>query len=237
MNTKNNKQSNKTTIYNLIILDESGSMGCIVNQTISGCNETINTIKALQEEYQETQQHYIDIYAFQSDFRISRYLIKNESPTTVKHITANDYRPGGMTNLYDAIGATISDIKNRTKQDPKAIGSVTIITDGMENASTEYTHHQLVKMIDELKEKGWNFNFIGANIDVEQTAHSLNIDNHMSFVQDCEHTNAMWAHERRSRKRYFEKMNNLFHDNSLSEEVYREKMREISKSYFNPDEE
>ena len=57
----------KTEIYNLIVLDESGSMGCVRNQTISGCNETINTIRAAQEKYADTQEHFVSIYAFQTN--------------------------------------------------------------------------------------------------------------------------------------------------------------------------
>ena len=53
-------------IYNLIILDESGSMSCVWEQTISGCNETINTIKAAQNKFAENQKHFVSIYAFQS---------------------------------------------------------------------------------------------------------------------------------------------------------------------------
>ena len=68
----------KTEIYNLIILDESGSMDCVKKQTISGCNETINTIRMAQEKYADTQLHYVSIFAFQSGSVPSRYIIKNE---------------------------------------------------------------------------------------------------------------------------------------------------------------
>ena len=68
----------KTEIYNLIILDESGSMSHVKRQTVSGCNETINTIRSAQEKFADTQTHYVSIYAFQANDKIpSRYLIKN----------------------------------------------------------------------------------------------------------------------------------------------------------------
>jgi len=56
----------KTKIFNLIILDESGSMSSVCRQTISGCNETINTIKVAQEKNEASQEHYVSIFAFQS---------------------------------------------------------------------------------------------------------------------------------------------------------------------------
>ena len=149
----------KTSIFNLIVLDESGSMDCIRKQTIMGCNEVLNTIKVAQNEHKETQDHYVSVYAFQSDGAPSRYLIQNESPDKVKHITKNDYKPCGCTPLYDAIGITVNSLREIVKTHKHAIGSVTIITDGMENSSKEYNHKQVSEMIKQLKEAGWNFNF------------------------------------------------------------------------------
>lgn len=197
----------KSQIFNLIILDESGSMDCVKKQTISGCNETINTIRSVQKKFAETQEHFVSIFAFQSGGkRSSRYLIKNEPIDKVKHITAEDYEPWGCTPLYDAVGATLSDLKATTKRSEDAIGSVTIITDGMENSSTRYTLPQVAKMIEALKELGWNFNFIGANIDVNQVSSSLNIDNAMAFEQDEAGTTEMFEKERRSREAYYSRM-------------------------------
>lgn len=194
----------KTEIYNLIILDESGSMGCVKRQTISGCNETINTIRAAQEKYADTQDHYVSIYAFQENENVpSRYLIKNQPAAKVAHINGEQYQPWGCTPLYDAVGGTLADLKAVTKGKEMAIGSVTIITDGLENASKHYSLEKVAKMIDSLKEMGWSFNFIGANIDVKGTAASLNIDNALEFQQDEVGTQAMFARERSSRMAYY----------------------------------
>ncbi len=197
----------KSQIYNLIILDESGSMDCVTKQTISGCNETINTIHSVQEKFAETQEHFVSIFAFQSDGnRPSRYIIKNEPIDKVKHITAEDYKPYGCTPLYDAVGSTLTDMKTTTKKSEDAIGSVTIITDGYENSSTRYTLEKVAKMIEALKELGWNFNFIGANIDVDEVSQSLNIDNAMAFEQDEEGTAEMFEKERNSRMAYYNRV-------------------------------
>ena len=196
----------KTEIYNLIILDESGSMDCVKPQTISGCNETINTIRTAQEKYADTQDHYVSIYVFQENRKVpSRYLIKNQPIAEVANINGEQYKPWGCTPLYDAVGSTLADLKAITKDKEMAIGSVTIITDGLENASKHYTRVKVAKMIDALKEIGWSFNFIGANIDVRATAASLNIDNALEFQQDEDGTKAMFACERSCRMAYYDR--------------------------------
>ncbi len=196
----------KSQIFNLIILDESGSMDCVTRQTISGCNETLNTIRTVQQKFPDTQEHFVSIFAFQSGGRPSRYIIKNEPVDRVKHITANDYEPWGGTPLFDAVGSTLTDLKATTQHSEDAIGSVTIITDGYENSSTYYSQEKVARMIAALKEMGWNFNFIGANIDVEKVSHSLNIENAMAFDQDEAGTAKMFARERRSREAYYSRM-------------------------------
>ncbi len=203
----------KTEIYNLIILDESGSMSHVKRQTVSGCNETINTIRSAQEKFADTQTHYVSIYAFQANDKIpSRYLIKNQPIAAVSHISDEQYNPWGGTPLYDAVGVTLADLKAVVKDKEMAIGSVTIITDGMENASEYYTREKVAKMISALKEEGWSFNLIGANIDVQGTAASLNIDNALEFQQDEAGTQAMFAHERSSRMAYYSRTSEVMAD-------------------------
>ena len=224
-----------TEMYNLIILDESGSMSCVCRQTISGCNETINTIKAAQTQFADNQKHYVSIYAFQSSGnRPSRYLIKNQPIDEVKHITDKDYEPYGCTPLNDAVGMTLADLKATCASKPNAIGSVTIITDGMENSSTEYSTSQVAKMIEQLKEMGWSFNFIGANIDVQATAASYNIENSLSFMQDEEGTNGMWETERSSRMRYYNRVSNSNRNFAMFADrmSYEETMKQAAKGYF-----
>ena len=223
----------KTKIFNLIILDESGSMDCMRKQTIDGCNETINTVIAAQMKFKDTQEHFISIYAFQSDGKIeSRYLIKNVPANEVKHITTADYEPWGTTPLLDAVGSTVTDLSMKTSKEELAIGSVTIITDGWENSSTHYTYPQLAEMISLLKQKGWNFNFIGANIDVESASKSLNIDNCMGFSQDTnEDIDAMFEEEKTSRMSYYERVEHKIKHGKNKSEI-SEGLKEASKDYF-----
>lgn len=228
-----------TKIYNLIILDESGSMNCVWNQTISGCNETINTIKSAQEQYADTQEHYVSIYAFQGGTGVpSRYLMKNVKPNDVAQVTKDDYRPYGNTPLLDAVGGTLADLKAVVAGEEQAIGSVTIITDGYENASEYYTFPQVAKMIAALKEQGWSFNFIGANIDVERAAKQMNIDNYMEFQQSEQGTQQMFERERDSRMNYYHRSSQAMQDAAKEKDARRRKeelvrrMKEAAKGYF-----
>lgn len=227
----------KQQIYNLIILDESGSMDCVTRQTINGCNETLNTIRSAQAKYAETQDHFVSIYAFQSDGnRPSRYLIKNLPVGKVKHITLDDYDPWGSTPLNDAVGSTLSDLKATVRRAENAIGSVTIITDGEENSSEKYTIEKVARMIAELKEIGWNFNFIGANIDVVTTARRYCIENTLEFQQDDAGTEEMFACERNSRMRYYDRMNEVqkccMAAPSMCDEDRQAMLRNASDHYF-----
>ena len=80
---------------------------------------------------------------------------------------------------------------------------VTIITDGEENSSEEWTLKMIRTMIEKLKKQNWTFTLIGTdNLDVETMAHSFAIDEHLEFQQDEAGTKAMFARERRSRERY-----------------------------------
>ncbi len=230
----------KTEIYNLIILDESGSMDCVRKQTISGCNETINTIKQAQKKFADTQDHYVSIFLFQeNDERPSHYIVKNIPADAAKHISTKDYEPWGGTPLYDAVGSTLVDLKMTTGASRLAIGSVTIITDGWENASRHYTLPKVASMIAQLKEMGWSFNFIGANIDVQATAQSLNIDESMEFAQDEEGTKQMFQEENKSRMAYYQRTSDVMEcaaptamDSEESERELRKRLRKAGADYF-----
>lgn len=189
---KNNAAKTKTTAFNLIILDESGSMCDLTKQTIDGCNETLNVVRSLQKKHGDSTRQLVSIYAFQSGTIPSRYICKNAPADQVQNITRKDYRPEGCTPLLDAVGMTLVDLKAVASTHEDATASVTIITDGYENSSREYSWKQVADLIAELKELGWNFNFIGANIDVEAVSKKMNIDNSMAFTSDAKGTREMW---------------------------------------------
>lgn len=219
------------SVYNLIILDESGSMSGVTGQTITGCNETLNGIRNTAIEQKE-QNQFVSIYCF--DTTNSRYLFKNMPIEEVKNLTSKDYHPNACTPLYDAIGYTVSQLKE-IATDSNAIGKVTILTDGYENASKKWNHSSIVELIESLKKKGWLFTFIGANIDVEQTSRSLGINSYMEFLQTDDSMKEMFECERRSQRAYLKKMSYLRRSKLFSEacEEYREHLLSLmNDNYF-----
>ncbi|MDE6468115.1 MAG: VWA domain-containing protein [Muribaculaceae bacterium] len=226
----------KTKIFNLIILDESGSMSPLRQVTIDGCNETINSIISSQRQYSATQDHYVSIYAFQGGSEIpSRYLLRDVAAAQVNHITPDNYCPWGNTPLYDAVGTTLADLRNRVKNEELAIGSVTIITDGQENSSTHFTGEQVASMIKVLTEMGWNFNFIGANIDAAATACKLNIDNAMQFEATQKGTAKMYENFNKGRMNFSKCINEELlacDDDSCSTEPVTERFKRAAKNFF-----
>ncbi len=183
----------KTTVFNLIILDESGSMQDVADQTISGCNETINVAKTNAEKNADTLRSLMSVYAFQSNgSNPSRYIMKNENAATARQITKKDYKPWGATPLLDAVGSTLTELKAVSATHEDATGVITIITDGYENASSQYTWNDVHALISQFKEMGWTVNLIGANIDVDVMAQRMNIDNKMAFHATQSGTKMMW---------------------------------------------
>ena len=98
--------------------------------------------------------------------------------------TQKDYRPGGCTPLYDAMGKTLNEFEGQISADDRVMA--TIITDGYENASEEYSGKAVKALVSRLREKGWTFAYIGANQDAVEVARDLNIDNALNFDATAE---------------------------------------------------
>ena len=185
-------------VHNLIIVDESGSMSIIRKQAFTGMNETLQTIRQMQEKY-PNQEQFVTLLTFDTDHATWHY--DNAPASMTKDLRWKDYNPGGCTPLYDAIGKGISKVNAQVRNDDHVL--VTIITDGEENSSREWTLKMVRNMIEKLKTQNWTFTLIGTdNLDVETMAHSFAIDEHLEFQQDEAGTKAMFARERRSRERY-----------------------------------
>lgn len=156
----------------VFILDKSGSMGGLESDTIGGFNSMLEKQKKVSGEC------YITTVLFDNNYELlhDRIDIRAVSP-----ITENEYRVGGSTALIDAIGRTIHKISNaqkNTSDDFKAEKVMfVIITDGQENSSREYSSNQVKQMIERHKSRyGWEFIFLGANIDAVETAKNFGID-------------------------------------------------------------
>ncbi|MGM9706190.1 MAG: VWA domain-containing protein [Prevotella sp.] len=187
-------------VFNMIIVDESGSMCVIERQALAGINETIETVKKMQQLHPDMEQR-ISLLTFDSGHKTFKY--DNVKADNVHTLSARDYNPRGGTPLYDAIGISIAKLNAQTSEKDNVL--VTIITDGEENCSEEYNLHMVKTLISKMKKQGWTFTLIGTdNLDVEGMAGSMNIDNHLAFTQDEEGTRMMFARENRARMRYNE---------------------------------
>ena len=184
----------------MIIVDESGSMCVIERQALAGINETIETVKKMQQLHPDMEQR-ISLLTFDSGHKTFKY--DNVKADNVNTLSARDYNPRGGTPLYDAIGIAIAKLNAQTSEKDNVL--VTIITDGEENSSEEYNLHMVKTLISKMKKQGWTFTLIGTdNLDVEGMAGSMNIDNHLAFTQDEQGTRMMFARENRARMRYNE---------------------------------
>ena len=185
-------------VHNLIIVDESGSMSIIHKQAFTGMNETLQTIRQMQEKYPD-QKQYVTLLTF--DTGHTKWHYDNTPANKTQDLGWKDYNPGGGTPLYDAIGKGISKVNANVTEGDHVL--VTIITDGEENSSEEWTLKMVRNMIEKLKSQNWTFTLIGTdNLDVETMAHSFAIDEHLEFKEDEDGTHSMFEKERRSRERF-----------------------------------
>lgn len=210
----------KKQIFNLLILDKSGSMISIKDATIAGYNETIQTIKKAQKEYGETQEHFFSFMAF---CQCNKTMIYDKTPIEMANIlTPETYQPCCGTPLYDAMGFSLTKLREDLKDKKEYKVLVTIITDGYENASREYNAAAISKLVEELKKEGWTFAYIGANQDVEKVAATISINNYVSYNANADSTKAMFQREGKSRERYFERVSKNESDESLQSNYFNE---------------
>lgn len=190
-------------VHNLIILDESWSMSGLEAVSVSGVNETINTIKEAYRNNSEQEQFLTMVtFSFDNGLRIVHHY-DYENIKDIKDIQANRFQPSGMTPLWDAIGCMCAKIEEEGRSEDIVL--VTIITDGLENASTRYDRTRIRQLINRLDKKGWVFTYIGANQDAASIADSMGIRNAMEYNSDEIGTKAMWEKENNSRKSFYER--------------------------------
>ena len=166
-------------IYNVIILDESGSMSSIYRPTIQSMNEVISGIRKNQKEFPD-QRHYVTIVTFEGNGPDGIKTRRDRVPIqTVKDFSDMDYCPGGCTPLYDAMGITFNHLESVILPEDKVMA--TVITDGYENSSREYSGNTIKALVSRLRAKGWVLAYIGANQDAVEVARELNIKNALNF--------------------------------------------------------
>lgn len=185
-------------VFNLLVVDESGSMSIIRRQALVGINETLATIQKMQKAHKNLEQR-VTLITFDSTH--TNVFNDNVRASNANPLKAKDYNPCGATPLYDAIGMGIAKINALTTEDDSVL--VTIITDGEENCSEEYSLKMIKNLIEKLKKQNWTFTFIGTDdLDVENIAMDMGIDNHLLFSEDEAGTKKMFARENRARERY-----------------------------------
>ena len=173
----------KKKVYNLVIVDESGSMDIIRKQAFSGMNETLATVRTMQQNHPDTEQR-VTLVTFDSGH--TTWHLDNVPAAEARDLRWDEYVPSACTPLYDAVGRAVTKLESQVGYAAKRDNVlVTIITDGEENASSEWHHAMVQNLIERLKQRGWTFALIGTDsLDVRSMAHSMNIDEHLSFRQD-----------------------------------------------------
>ena len=166
----------------VFILDRSGSMSGLEADTIGGFNALIKKQKA------EEGEAYVSTILFDDKQQVlhNRVDLKN-----IKPMTRDEYFVRGCTALLDAVGGAIHYIGNTHKyareEDRPEKTLFIITTDGMENASRKYTYEKVKQMVQKQKEKyGWEFLFLGANIDAIGVAGRFGIDADRAVNYECD---------------------------------------------------
>ena len=175
----------------VFILDKSGSMSGLEADTIGGYNAMLKKQQAVKGECILTTVLFDTYYELLHDRTDIR---------AVKPLTKKDYQVGGSTALTDAIGKTIDKISKAQRNTAEAYRAdkvlFVIITDGEENASREYTAEKVKAKIESQKaEHGWEFIFLGANIDAVETAGGFGItaEKSLNYLADSEGTALNYA--------------------------------------------
>ena len=213
-------QNTMTTIHNLLILDESGSMHSIYHQALTGANETIQSIRAAQAQYPD-QDHRFTFVTFNTVAPNIKTVVDDKPIGEVKELTEADYAPSACTPLYDAMGMSLSALERKVKEDDRVL--VTIITDGLDNASREYSGKAVKEMVGRLREKGWTFVYIGANQDAVEVANELDIHNSLNFSASIQGTVDMFQKHHRSRDIFYAKVAHAKGSFRTDEDFFNEK--------------
>lgn len=172
----------------VFVIDRSGSMGGLESDTIGGFNAT------LEAHRKQEGEAVVSTVLFDNEIEV----LHDRLPIAdVRPITDKEYWVRGCTALLDAVGSSIkhiSRVHGYLPEDHRPEHTIMVITtDGMENASREYTYKQVKNLISQKKEDGWDFLFLGANIDAAAEAERIGIaaDRAATYVSDGEGTRVM----------------------------------------------
>ena len=165
---KKGRKAKETLVH--FVLDETGSMNSVRDATIEGFNEYVNGLRQ-----DSKHKYYLSLTKFDTtgiDLVYANTLVQD-----APDLTRETYCPGSMTNLNDAIGVTITNMRKAVQlRNKKCNVLVVIMTDGHENASVEWRDPQKIRdLIKEVEGEGWTVTFLGANMDAQKVGQTYAI--------------------------------------------------------------
>ena len=174
----------------VFVLDESGSMASLADDTIGGFNSLVEKQRA------EEGEALVSAVFFSNE---SKVVFDRAPLADIKPLTRRDYVPGGCTALFDAVGGAVKRImtvhKYAREEDVPEKTVFVITTDGMENASRNYSQKDVKKLVERAKEEfGWEFVFLGANIDAAAAAEDIGVraEYAVNYAADTAGTRALF---------------------------------------------
>ena len=193
-----------------VILDRSGSMGSVQQETVKGFNR-----------FAKEQPKDSSISLWQFDMPEDKPDISQtfkDVPASEVKLRSSQYAPRGLTPLLDAVGEVVSRIKGKGEQ------IVLIITDGAENASREWTLKRVRDLIEAKRKKGWQFVFMGAGIDAygEASSYGISAVNTYAYDSTPTSTNAAWSNVSSGTHAYLRGVTNtiVMPDNDTADPTY-----------------
>lgn len=200
------KEPKKIQVYNLIVLDESGSMYPLRQAATEGLTQTLSTIKQAQAEHSSTQDHYVTLVTF-SDF-LGKPSVRTlcDAVPVAQIPDPIPYSPNGNTPLLDAMGISLEHLESQLLHADMATALVTIITDGAENSSRIYDFARIRALVERLTEVGWTFSYMGSSHNVKAAAARMGINNVLEFAHEQEAMENSWMHEQSSKQAYYARL-------------------------------
>ena len=183
-------------VHLYMLLDRSGSMSGWQQDVIGGFNSFI------AEQQKEKDDCSVTLVQF-DDSDPYEVLVDNKDLQSIKKLDAGIYSPRGMTPLLDALGRVIKNAEKNTTDTPEDV-LIWVFTDGLENASREFTYEQIKALVAEKEKAGWTFMFMGAGIDSYGAGRSLGFsdDNVSNFHKSSEGIDAAYMQFDRSLSSY-----------------------------------